>query len=239
MVRAIAREELRKLFAGADEPRDFEQSAEAREDRGLAQVDGSHRLQKIGSPQITGLPPIRGTWASDIAVSDCSITSGSWVAQTTAAPVSRARRASRIATAIAFAPSSREVGSSARRTQRPRRDRPRDRHPRPLALREPRDALGRALGEPDRVERRERVRARLVAAAQGERQLDVLERGEVRDEAGLLADVGDLLAAERVRAPRGRARSARCRRRSPCRRPAARARRAGGAASSCRSRTGR
>ena len=41
-------EELRKLFAGANEPRDFEQSAEPREDRGLAQVDSSHRLQKIG-----------------------------------------------------------------------------------------------------------------------------------------------------------------------------------------------
>ena len=34
------------------------------------------------------------------------------------------------------------------------------------------------------------------AAAQRERELDVLERGEVRDEPGLLADVGDLLAAQ-------------------------------------------
>ena len=41
-------EELRELFAGADQPRDFEQPAEAREHRGLAQVDGSHRLRKIG-----------------------------------------------------------------------------------------------------------------------------------------------------------------------------------------------
>ncbi len=191
-------------------------------------VSGNHRSS-----------PIRGRWASDIAVSDCSITSGSWVAQTTAAPVSRARRARRIATAIAFAPSSRDVGSSASSTQRPRRDGPGDRHAGPLALREPRDPLGRALRQADRVERRESLGPRLVAAAQRERELDVLERGEVRDEPGLLADVGDLLAAQLRARRRGRAQSARCRRRSLCRRPAARARRGCAGASSCRSRTGR
>ena len=87
--------------------------------------------------------------------------------------------------------------------ERPGRDRPRDRDARPLALREPRDALGRPLDEPDRLERCERVRPRLVAAAQRERELDVLERRQVRHEAGLLADVGDLLAPQ----PRARARS--------------------------------
>ena len=41
-------EQLRQLLAGSDEARYFEQPAEPRENRGLARVDGSHRLLKIG-----------------------------------------------------------------------------------------------------------------------------------------------------------------------------------------------
>ena len=52
-------------------------------------------------------------------------------------------------------------------------------------------------------------------AAQRERELDVLERGEVRHEPGLLADVGDLLAAERGAAGAVERASARRRRRRP------------------------
>ena len=204
------REELRKLLARADEARDFEQAAEPREDRGLTQVEGGHCLQKIGSRQVTGLPSNGGAWASDIGVSACSITSGSCVAQTTAAPVSRARRR---AGRRRRSRSRRRAARSARRRAgaRARRDRAGDRDARTLALREPRDALGRALARarPSRAPRARRPR--LVAAAQRERELDVLERGQVRHEPRLLADVGDLLAAS-ARAPPGRARSARRRR---------------------------
>jgi hypothetical protein len=63
-----------------------------------------------------------------------------------------------------------------------------------LALREPGDALGQALAEAHRLECGDRRAPCLGRAAQRERQLDVLERGEVRDEPGLLADVRDLLA---------------------------------------------
>ena len=140
-------------------------------------------------------------------MSDCSITSGSWVAQTTAAPVSRARRASRIATEIAFAPSSREVGSSASRSERLRVATARAIATRARSPCESRATRWVARSDrPDRVERGERGRPRLVAAPEGQCQLDVLERREVRHEARLLADVRDLLAAERARARRGRVR---------------------------------
>src|SRR4051794_8725611 len=47
-------------------------------------------------------------------------------------------------------------------------DRPRDRDTRPLPLREPCNTLGRALTEPDRLERLQRRDAPSVEAAQGE-----------------------------------------------------------------------
>ena len=141
--------------------------------------------------------PGRGRCASEALVSACSITSGSWVAQTTAAPVSRASRASRIATAIAFAPSRREVGSSARSSAG------REAIARAIATRARSPWERRAtrwvepLGEPDRLERRARPPFGSVRAAERERELDVLERREVRDEPGLLAHVGDRGAPQR------------------------------------------
>ena len=80
---------------------------------------------------------------------------------------------------------------------RPHDERAGDRDPGPLALREPRDTLGRPLAEADRLERRERRCRAAVEAAQREHELDVLERRQMRHEPRLLPDVGDLLAAQR------------------------------------------
>ena len=153
-----------------------------------------HRLHKASvAARSPVFPRIEGAWASDDrGVSTCSITSGSWVAQTTAAPVARARRASRIATEIAFAPSSREVGSSASRTSGPGRDaRAIATRARSPCERRPTRWVARS-DSPTESSAASAVGPRLVAPAERERELDVLERGEVRDEAGLLADVGDL-----------------------------------------------
>src|SRR5581483_5393926 len=71
-----------------------------------------------------------------------------------------------------------------------------------LALGEPRDVLRGALPEPDRLERREGGSLRAAAAAQLQAELDVLERGEVRHEPRLLADVRDRAAPQlRSRGP--------------------------------------
>ncbi len=77
---------------------------------------------------------------------------------------------------------------------RPRRDRAGDGDALALAGREPRDALLRALGEPDGLERLERAPG--AEAADRERQLHVLACGEERDEAGLLPDEADEPPAE-------------------------------------------
>src|SRR5581483_4130157 len=80
---------------------------------------------------------------------------------------------------------------------RPRRDRAGDRDAGPLALRQPGDPLRHALAEPDRLERVQRVAPRVGRAPKHQRELDVLERGQVRDEARLLPDVRDRAAPRR------------------------------------------
>ena len=150
---------------------------------------------------------------------DCSITSGSWVAQTTAAPVSRARRASRIATAIAFAPSSREVGSSASSTSgrvataraiATRARSPCERRPTRWVARSDR-------ARPSRAPRARRAASRRRARGARARA----RRSRARRGAGRGPSAGRRRRSSRggaARAPRGRAPSARRRRRSPCRR---------------------
>ena len=96
---------------------------------------------------------------SEIWLSACSITSGSCVAQATAAPVvageprEQDRDRDRVRTVEA---GGRLVGEE---EHRPRDDRAGDRDAGPLPLREPADALRRALAEADRLERGERRRA--------------------------------------------------------------------------------
>ena len=154
-------------------------------------------------------------------------------------PSSRASRASSTATATAFAPSSREVGSSASSSDG------RETSARAIATRARSPCDSRETrcvarsASPDRLERCAARPPRSVEPAQRERQLDVLECGEMRDEPDLLTDVGDLLAGAPLRARPGRARRCRRRRPPPRRRRAGRARRAGAAASSCRIPTGR
>src|SRR4051812_48338210 len=62
-------------------------------------------------------------------------------------------------------------------------------------MREPRDTLARALGEPDGFECRQCALPRIRDPAERQRELDILERREMRNEARLLTDICDGRAA--------------------------------------------
>ena len=156
------------------------------------------------------------------------------------APVSRASRASSTATAIAFAPSSRDVGSSASSSSgfaaSARAIATRARSPCESRLTR---CVARSPSPTDSSAASATCLAALVATAQRERELDVLERGQMGHEPRLLPDVCDPVAAHGGPGGAVERRQLDPVDRRPRPRPEARARRAGAAASSCPSPTGR
>ncbi len=126
------------------------------------------------------------------------MSTGSCVAQTIAVPVVRASSAKSApdrARVRLVEPRRRLVREQHRR---PRGERARDRDALPLPHRQPRDPLPGELAEADGRERALGAGRRLLArdAAQRERELDRLPRGEERDEVGALRDEPDLRAAK-------------------------------------------
>ena len=153
-------------------------------------------------------------------------------------PSSRARRPESASSSMISPPvavSRLPVGSSASTTRGSTDERPRDRDALLLAAGQVRRQMVGALGEPHLAEQLQRAGA--IAAGRDELHLDVLDRGQRRDQVELLEDeaecaqpqLGELVVAE--------LREVAALEQHLAARSAGRARRAAAAASSCRSRS--